>query len=63
MRVTSKKIEKISPSKQTACYQIILEEMMLQEAKTLGGQLSFYHELVSFEQSNENGVKAKDSKS
>ena len=27
------KIEKISPSKQTACYQIILEEMMLQEAK------------------------------
>jgi hypothetical protein len=34
----------------TACYQIILEEMMLQEAKTLGGQLSFYHELVSFEQ-------------
>ncbi|TNP20029.1 FAD-dependent oxidoreductase [Bacillus tropicus] len=50
------KIEKISPSKQTACYQIILEEMMLQEAKTLGGQLSFYHELVSFEQ-NENGVK------
>ncbi|PER51823.1 FAD-binding monooxygenase [Bacillus thuringiensis] len=52
------KIEKISLSKQTACYQIILEEMMLQEAKTLGGQLSFYHELVSFEQ-NENGVKAK----
>ncbi|WP_242266990.1 FAD-dependent monooxygenase [Bacillus cereus group sp. BfR-BA-01518] len=51
------KIEEISPSKQTACYQIILEEMMLQEAKTLGGQLSFYHELVSFEQ-NENGVKA-----
>ncbi|MDQ7236365.1 FAD-dependent oxidoreductase [Bacillus pacificus] len=51
------KIEKISPSKQTACYQIILEEMMLQEVKTLGGQLSFYHELVSFEQ-NENGVKA-----
>ncbi|MFB4343262.1 MULTISPECIES: FAD-dependent monooxygenase [Bacillus] len=51
------KIEKISPSKPTACYQIILEEMMLQEAKTLGGQLSFYHELVSFEQ-NENGVKA-----
>ncbi|MGG5738151.1 MULTISPECIES: FAD-dependent oxidoreductase [Bacillus cereus group] len=51
------KIEKISPSKQTACYQIILEEMMLQEAKALGGQLSFYHELVSFEQ-NENGVKA-----
>ncbi|MEJ3737653.1 FAD-dependent monooxygenase [Bacillus tropicus] len=50
------KIEKTSPSKQTACYQIILEEMMLQEAKTLGGQLSFYHELVSFEQ-NENGVK------
>ena len=30
---------------------------MLQEAKTLGEQLSFYHELVSFEQ-NENGVKA-----
>ncbi|WP_439873715.1 FAD-dependent oxidoreductase [Bacillus mycoides] len=51
------KIEKISPSKQTACYQIILEEMMLQEAKALDGQLSFYHELVSFEQ-NENGVKA-----
>ena len=49
-------IEEISPSKQTACYQITLEEMMLQEAKTLGGQLSFYHELVSFEQ-NENGVK------
>ncbi|WP_142312293.1 FAD-dependent oxidoreductase [Bacillus wiedmannii] len=52
-----RKIEKISPSKQTACYQIFLEEMMLQEAKTLGGQLSFYHELVSFEQ-NKNGVKA-----
>lgn len=51
------KVEEISPSKQTACYQIILEEMMLQEAKMLGGQLSFYHELVSFEQ-NENGVKA-----
>lgn len=52
-----RKVKEISPSKQTACYQIILEEMMLQEAKTLGGQLSFYHELVSFEQ-NENGVKA-----
>ncbi|MGH1284274.1 FAD-dependent oxidoreductase [Bacillus toyonensis] len=52
-----KKIEEISPSKQTACYQIILEEMMLQEAKTVGGELSFYHELVSFEQ-NEKGVIA-----
>ncbi len=51
------KIEKISPSKQTACYQIILEEMMLQEARTLGGELSFYHELVSYEQ-NEQGVIA-----
>lgn len=51
------KIEEISPSKQTACYQITLEEMMLLEAKTLGGQLSFYHELVSFEQ-KENGVIA-----
>ncbi|AFU14074.1 FAD-binding monooxygenase, PheA/TfdB [Bacillus thuringiensis MC28] len=51
------KIEEISASKQTACYQIILEEMMLQEAKTLGGELSFYHELILFEQ-NENGVKA-----
>ncbi|MEC5240198.1 FAD-dependent oxidoreductase [Bacillus mycoides] len=51
------KIEEISPSKQTACYQIILEEMMLLEAKTLGGQLSYYHELVSFEQ-KENGVIA-----
>ncbi|MED2846250.1 FAD-dependent oxidoreductase [Bacillus toyonensis] len=51
------KVEQISPSKQTACYQIILEEMMLQEAKTLGGELSFYHELVLFEQ-NENGVIA-----
>lgn len=51
------KIEEISPSKQTACYQITLEEMMLIEAKTLGGQLSFYHELVSFEQ-KENGVIA-----
>ena len=30
------KVEEISPSKQTACYQIILEEMMLQEAKTVG---------------------------
>ena len=30
---------------------------MLLEAKTLGGQLSFYHELVSFEQ-KENGVIA-----
>ncbi|MCC2336996.1 FAD-dependent monooxygenase [Bacillus tropicus] len=51
------KIEEISPSKQTACYQITLEEMMLLEAKTLGGQLSLYHELVSFEQ-KENGVIA-----
>ncbi|MES5865657.1 FAD-dependent oxidoreductase [Bacillus cereus group sp. RP32] len=51
------KIEEISPSKQTACYQIILEEMMLQEARTLGGELSFYHELVSYEQ-NEHGVIA-----
>ncbi|MDR4941290.1 FAD-dependent oxidoreductase [Bacillus wiedmannii] len=51
------KIEEISPSKQTACYQIILEEMMLQKARTLGGELSFYHELVSYEQ-NEHGVIA-----
>ncbi|GAB6425280.1 FAD-dependent monooxygenase [Bacillus luti] len=51
------KVEEISPSKQTACYQIILEEMMLQEAKTVGGEQSFYHELVSFEQ-NEQGVIA-----
>ncbi|EJQ13174.1 FAD-binding monooxygenase [Bacillus cereus] len=52
-----RKVEEISPSKQTACYQITLEEMMLQEAKALGGELSFYHELVSYEQ-NENGVIA-----
>ncbi|PGS93892.1 FAD-binding monooxygenase [Bacillus cereus] len=52
-----RKVKEISPSKQTACYQITLEEMMLLEAKTLGGQLSFYHELVSFEQ-KENGVIA-----
>ncbi|QBP90564.1 FAD-dependent oxidoreductase [Bacillus mycoides] len=51
------KIEEISPSKQTACYQITLEEMMLQEAQRLGGKLSFYHELVSYEQ-NGNGVIA-----
>ncbi|WP_141475294.1 FAD-dependent oxidoreductase [Bacillus wiedmannii] len=51
------KIEEISPSKQTACYQITLEEMMLQEARTLGGEISFYHELVSYEQ-NEQGVIA-----
>ncbi|MCW1240215.1 FAD-dependent oxidoreductase [Bacillus pretiosus] len=51
------KIEEISPSKQTACYQIILEEMMLQEARSLDGELSFYHELVSYEQ-NEHGVIA-----
>ncbi|BCC53987.1 FAD-dependent oxidoreductase [Bacillus cereus] len=51
------KIEEISPSKQTACYQITLEEIMLQEARTLGGELSFYHELVSYEQ-NEQGVIA-----
>lgn len=51
------KIEEISPSKQTACYQITLEEMMLQEARTLGGELSFYHELVSYKQ-NEHGVIA-----
>ncbi|MED0951897.1 FAD-dependent oxidoreductase [Bacillus mobilis] len=51
------KIEEISPSKQTACYQIVLEEMMLQEARTLGGELSFYHEFVSYEQ-NEHGVIA-----
>ncbi|MBE5106210.1 FAD-dependent monooxygenase [Bacillus thuringiensis] len=52
-----RKVKEISPSKQTACYQIILEEMMLQEAKKLSGKLSFYHELVSYEQ-NENGVIA-----
>ncbi|QWG34494.1 FAD-dependent oxidoreductase [Bacillus mycoides] len=52
-----RKVEEISPSKQTACYQITLEEMMLQEAKALGGELSFYHELVSYEQ-NEHGVIA-----
>ncbi|PFJ08040.1 FAD-binding monooxygenase [Bacillus cereus] len=52
-----RKVEEISPSKQTACYQITLEEMMLQEAKALGGELSFYHELVSYDQ-NENGVIA-----
>ncbi|MGZ7151507.1 FAD-dependent oxidoreductase [Bacillus sp. BC08] len=51
------KIEEISPSKQMACYQIILEEMMLQKARTLGGDLSFYHELVSYEQ-NEHEVIA-----
>ncbi|MGG3754613.1 FAD-dependent monooxygenase [Bacillus anthracis] len=51
------KIEEISPSKQTACYQITLEEIMLQEARILGGELSFYHELVSYEQ-NEQGVIA-----
>ncbi|MED1566735.1 FAD-dependent monooxygenase [Bacillus paramycoides] len=52
-----RKVEEISPSKQTACYQVTLEEMMLQYAKKLGGELSFYHELASFEQ-NENGVIA-----
>ncbi|SDC57870.1 2-polyprenyl-6-methoxyphenol hydroxylase [Bacillus wiedmannii] len=52
-----RKVKEISPSKQTACYQITLEQMMLLEAKTLGGQLFFYHELVSFEQ-KENGVIA-----
>ncbi|WP_142337547.1 FAD-dependent monooxygenase [Bacillus sp. AFS059628] len=52
-----RKIEEISPSKQTACYQITLEEIMLQEARTLGGELSFYHELVSYEQ-NKHGVIA-----
>jgi 2-polyprenyl-6-methoxyphenol hydroxylase-like FAD-dependent oxidoreductase len=52
-----RKVEEISPSKQTACYQITLEEMMLQYAQKLGGNLSFYHELVSYEQ-NENGVIA-----
>ncbi|PEI39100.1 FAD-binding monooxygenase [Bacillus pseudomycoides] len=51
------KVEEISPSKITSCYQITLEEMMLQEARKLGGKLSFYHELVSYEQ-NENGVIA-----
>ncbi|WP_342379253.1 FAD-dependent monooxygenase [Bacillus thuringiensis] len=51
------KVKEISPSKQTACYQITLEEIMLQEARTLGGELSFYHELVSYEQ-NEQGVIA-----
>ncbi|EJQ46436.1 hypothetical protein IEE_01935 [Bacillus cereus BAG5X1-1] len=52
-----RKVEEISPSKQTACYQITLEEMMVQEAKALGGELSFYHELVSYEQ-NEDRVIA-----
>ncbi|MEV5111090.1 FAD-dependent monooxygenase [Bacillus sp. LBA3-1-1.1] len=52
-----RKVEEISPSKQTACYQITLEEMMLQYGQKLGGNLSFNHELVSYEQ-NENGVIA-----
>ncbi len=52
-----RKVEEISPSKQTACYQITLEEMMLQYAQKLGGNLSFNHELISYEQ-NENGVIA-----
>jgi 2-polyprenyl-6-methoxyphenol hydroxylase-like FAD-dependent oxidoreductase len=52
-----REVEEISPSKQTACYQITLEEMMLQYAQKLGGNLSFNHELVSYEQ-NENGVIA-----
>lgn len=41
MKSYFQKIEEISPSKQTACYQITLEEIMLQEARTLGGELSF----------------------
>ncbi|AIW84084.1 FAD-dependent oxidoreductase [Bacillus mycoides] len=52
-----RKVEEISPSRQTACYQITLEEMMLQYAGKLGGKISFYHELVSYGQ-NENGVIA-----
>ncbi|MCP1122712.1 FAD-dependent monooxygenase [Bacillus sp. 3103sda1] len=43
-------IRKISPSKVTACYQIDLEPMLLQEAQKLGGKLWFNHELVSYEQ-------------
>ncbi|MGG0456961.1 FAD-dependent oxidoreductase [Bacillus mycoides] len=53
----ARKVVEISPSKQTACYQITLEEMMLQYAQKLGGNLSFNHELVSYEQ-NENGIIA-----
>ena len=40
-KLLRKEVKEISPSKQTACYQITLEEMMLQEARTLGGELSF----------------------
>ncbi|MGG2093376.1 FAD-dependent monooxygenase [Bacillus sp. S13(2024)] len=43
-------ITKISPSKVTACYQIDLEPMLLQEAQKLDGKLWFNHELVSYKQ-------------
>ena len=50
-------IRKISPSKVTACYQIDLEPILLQEAQKLGGKLWFNHELVSYKQ-NDIGVTA-----
>ena len=50
-------IRRISPSKVTACYQIDLEPMLLQEAQKLGGKLWFNHELVSYRQ-NDIGVTA-----
>ncbi|KFN01651.1 FAD-dependent oxidoreductase [Bacillus clarus] len=53
----SRKIEEVSPSKITACYQITLEAMMLQKAQQLGGKQWFHHELVSYEQSD-SGVVA-----
>ncbi|KEK22336.1 FAD-dependent monooxygenase [Bacillus gaemokensis] len=46
----SETIKKISPSKITSCYQITLEPMLLQEARRLGGELWFNHELVSYKQ-------------
>ncbi|WP_459500225.1 FAD-dependent oxidoreductase [Bacillus sp. C1] len=50
-------IRKISPSKPTSCYQITLEPMLLKEARRLGGELWFHHELVSYKQ-DEMGVTA-----
>ncbi len=52
------KIEEISPSKQTACYQITLEEIVFTRSENIRRRMYlFYHELVSYEQ-NEQGVIA-----
>ena len=51
------KIEEISPSKQTACYQITFRRDHVTRSENIRRRIIFYHELVSYEQ-NEHGVIA-----